>query len=50
LRVYRALWASFWLAILLPGNGGFRRNPQGTTEAQAGHLLGLERPEGTLSA
>lgn len=24
---YRPLWAAFWLAMLLPGNGGFRRNP-----------------------
>jgi aminoglycoside phosphotransferase (APT) family kinase protein len=40
-RAYRPLWASFWLAMLLPGNGGFRRNPPGTTEAQAGHLLAL---------
>lgn len=38
---YRPLWAAFWLAMLLPGNGGFRRNPRGTTEAQATHLLGL---------
>jgi len=27
--------------MLLPGNGGFRRNPPGTTEAQATHLLAL---------
>jgi Ser/Thr protein kinase RdoA (MazF antagonist) len=38
---YRPLWAGFWLAMLLPGNGGFRRNPPGTTEAQAAHLLAL---------
>lgn len=38
---YRPLWATFWLVMLLPGNGGFRRNPAGTTEAQAGHLLTL---------
>ena len=41
LRAYRPLWAAFWLAMLLPGNGGFRRNPSGTTEAQAAHLLAL---------
>lgn len=41
LRAYRPLWAAFWLAMLLPGNGGFRRNPPGTTEAQATHLLAL---------
>ena len=40
---YRPLWAIFWLAMLLPGNGGFRRNPPGTTEAQVGHLLTLLR-------
>ena len=40
-HAYRALWASFWLAMLLPGNGGFRRNPPGTTEAQTTHLLAL---------
>ena len=36
-------WASFWLTMLLPGNGGFRRNPPGTAEAQATHLLALLR-------
>ena len=41
LTAYRPLWAAFWLAMLLPGNGGWRRNPPGTTEAQARHLLGL---------
>lgn len=40
-RAYRALWACFWLVMLLPGNRGFRRNPLGTTEAQAKHLLSL---------
>lgn len=40
MALYRLLWAAFWLAMLLPGNGGFRRNPPGTTEAQAKHLLG----------
>jgi Ser/Thr protein kinase RdoA (MazF antagonist) len=38
---YRPLWAAFWLAMLLPGNGGWRRNPPGTTEDQARHLTGL---------
>lgn len=47
MRAYRPLWAAFWLAMLLPGNGGFRRNPPGTTEAQAAHLLALLEP-GTL--
>ncbi len=41
MHAYRPLWAAFWLAMLLPGNGGFRRNPSGTTEAQARHLLTL---------
>ena len=41
MAAYRPLWAAFWLAMLLPGNGGWRRNPPGTTEAQARHLLGL---------
>lgn len=41
MQAYRPLWAAFWLAMLLPGNGGFRRNPPGTTEAQAIHLLAL---------
>lgn len=40
-RAFRPLWAAFWLAMLLPGNPGFRRNPLGTTEAQASHLLCL---------
>lgn len=38
---YRPLWATFWLAMLLPGNGGWRRNPSGSTEAQARHVLAL---------
>lgn len=41
MRGYRPLWAAFWLAMLLPGNGGFLRNPPGTTEAQATHVLAL---------
>jgi aminoglycoside phosphotransferase (APT) family kinase protein len=44
MRAYRPLWAAFWLAMLLPGNGGFRRNPVGTTETQAAHLLRLLGP------
>ncbi|MDR2294298.1 MAG: aminoglycoside phosphotransferase family protein [Microbacterium sp.] len=38
---YRPLWATFWLMMLLPGNGAFRRNPVGTTELQARHLIAL---------
>ena len=41
MRAYRPLWAAFWLVMLLPGNGGFRRNPPGSTEAQALHLMSL---------
>lgn len=41
MAAYRPLWATFWLAMLLPGNGGWRRNPRGTTEAQAEHFLAL---------
>jgi Ser/Thr protein kinase RdoA (MazF antagonist) len=40
-RAYRPLWAAFWLAMLIPGKPAFRRNPPGTTEAQAAHLLAL---------
>ena len=39
MHAFRPLWVAFWLAMLLPGNGGFRRNPPGTTEAQATRLL-----------
>ena len=41
MEVYRPLFAAFWLAMLLPGNGSWRRNPPGTTEAQAEHFMGL---------
>lgn len=41
LTSYRALLASFWLVMLLPGNGGFKRNPAGSTEDQATHMLSL---------
>jgi aminoglycoside phosphotransferase (APT) family kinase protein len=41
MAAYRPLWAAFWLAMLLPGNGGWRRNPRGTTEAQAEHFMAL---------
>ncbi|MFC9983394.1 aminoglycoside phosphotransferase family protein [Microbacterium keratanolyticum] len=36
---WRCHWAIFWLLMLLPGNGGFLRNPAGTTEAQAARAL-----------
>jgi hypothetical protein len=38
---YRPLWAAFWLAMLLPGSASWRRNPRGTTEAQAVHFMAL---------
>jgi thiamine kinase-like enzyme len=41
MAAYRPLWAAFWLAMLLPGNGGWRRNPPGTTEQQAAHFMAL---------
>jgi Ser/Thr protein kinase RdoA (MazF antagonist) len=41
MNAYRPLWAAFWLAMLLPGNGGWRRNPRGTTEDQAAHFMAL---------
>lgn len=41
MAAYRPLWAAFWLAMLLPGNGAWRRNPAGTTESQARHLMDL---------
>ena len=41
MEAFRPLWAAFWLVMLLPGNGGWRRNPPGTTEAQAAHFLAL---------
>ncbi len=34
-------FAAFWLAMLLPGNRGFARNPPGTTEWQARRVLAL---------
>jgi aminoglycoside phosphotransferase len=45
MRAYRPLWAAFWLAMLLPGNAAWRRNPGGTTEAQAGHFMALVAPD-----
>ncbi|MFE6994896.1 aminoglycoside phosphotransferase family protein [Microbacterium sp. NPDC057659] len=39
LSEWRTHWAMFWLIMLLPGNGGFLRNPPGTTEAQADRVL-----------
>jgi thiamine kinase-like enzyme len=41
LEQYRRLFACFWLMMLLPGNGGFARNPPGSTEDQARHVLAL---------
>ena len=41
MEAYRPLFAVFWLAMLLPGNGAWRRNPPGTTEAHAEHFMSL---------
>lgn len=38
---YRPLFAALWLVMLVPGNRGFVRNPVGSTEDQARHLLTL---------
>lgn len=38
---FRKLFAAFWLGMLLPGNRGFTRNPPGSTENQARHVLAL---------
>jgi len=38
---YRRLFACFWLMMLLPGSRGFARNPPGSTEDQARHVLAL---------
>lgn len=37
----RRTFACFWLWMLLPGGPGFDRNPPGSVEAQARHLLAL---------
>lgn len=51
---HRRMFACFWLAMLLPGNGGWLRNPPGSTEKQAhwvveviGQLAGLTPSVGT---
>lgn len=44
MAAYRPLWAGFWLAMLLPGNPSWRRNPRGTTEDQAAHFMALVDP------
>lgn len=38
---HRRRFACFWLAMLLPGNRGWSRNPPGSCEDQARHLLEL---------
>ncbi|UUZ60024.1 aminoglycoside phosphotransferase family protein [Nocardioides sp. B-3] len=43
LAVHRTLLACFWLMMLLPGNGGFKRNPAGSSEDRARHVLELLR-------
>jgi Ser/Thr protein kinase RdoA (MazF antagonist) len=41
MAAYRPLFGAFWLAMLLPGNTAWRRNPAGTTEAHAAHFMAL---------
>ncbi|CAM3518749.1 aminoglycoside phosphotransferase family protein [Nocardioides zeicaulis] len=41
MEAYRPLFGAFWLAMLLPGRGSWRRNPPGTTEDQAAHFMAL---------
>lgn len=41
LTAARLVMAAFWLLLLLPGGPATRRNPPGTLEAQAAHLLEL---------
>lgn len=41
LAEHRVLWAVFWLLALLPGSSAHTRNPEGTLEVQAEHVLGL---------
>jgi len=38
---YRPSYAAFWLLMLLPGNPAHHRNPPGTLENQARHVLHL---------
>jgi aminoglycoside phosphotransferase (APT) family kinase protein len=40
-KAYRVVLATFWLLMLLPGNPGHRRNPEGSDRLQALHLLDL---------
>jgi aminoglycoside phosphotransferase (APT) family kinase protein len=40
-EAYRIVLATSWLLMLLPGNPGHDRNPQGSARLQALHLLGL---------
>jgi aminoglycoside phosphotransferase (APT) family kinase protein len=42
-EAYRIVLATFWLLMLLPGNPGHGRNPEGSASLQAVHLLGLLR-------
>jgi len=46
LRAARALWAIFWLAMLLPGGASADRNPPGALDEQAERVLGLCGPTG----
>lgn len=43
IRAYRPAFAAFWFLRLLPDGPSHRRNPPGTLEDQAGHLLASAR-------
>ncbi len=38
---HRRMFACFWLGMMLPGNPGWHRNPPGSAEDQARHLLDM---------
>lgn len=40
-EAYRVVLATFWLLMLLPGNPGHGRNPEGSVERQSEHVLEL---------
>ena len=50
LAAFRKLLAVFWLVMLLPGNGGFGRNPSGSTEDQARSRHHHARPSADVVA
>lgn len=46
---YRCVFACFWLMMLLPGHAAWRRNPPGSTEDQARHVVELLTGEVALA-